>query len=251
MRMTAIKRAIALVPALAAIAASAAAPAGAATYGNGFQVAKFKVEIEGSSKTSWNRNHQAQNECDVSDESFGSERLTFESTKPIYIVATHAPGALNPTVLATNAKLGIPTRARVQRSYTPVITNPTGNCLGSGGGGDPTPPDCGTRVFKPWMLQFEFSHKRRDAVELHSDSSILFPYEFCPGSLYTFPYLLDVDGIGRKRPPLYAELPADDLFDPKFRKWITIGRGSWKEVTTTWFTKTEVRWSLSFTRLGR
>jgi len=55
-----------------AMGAAVAAPAGAATYGNGFQLSKFKVEIKGTQTMVQQRTHAAADECDVSDSSSGS-----------------------------------------------------------------------------------------------------------------------------------------------------------------------------------
>ncbi len=253
MEMTRTEKTIATLLALGAMAALAlglAAPSKAASYGNGFQIAKFKVEVDGYANTTWHRNYEAATECDVSDHSFGRERLRFESTKPIYLTATHLPGEFNPMLFASNARLGIPSKARIQRSFTPAIAAPAQDCTGAGGGAEATPPDCGTKVVKPWLLEMEFSEKKKDGLQLHSNGSIESPYENCPGAGFTFPYLLDEQGTREAHRPLYADLSQDELFDPKFRKWITIGNGTWKEADATWWAKTEVHWALSFTRLG-
>jgi hypothetical protein len=238
--------------AIVAAALALAAPAMAAGLPGGFEKARFKVEVEGSSNTTWHRAYEPEDDCAVSDHSFGRERYTFKSTKPIFVTALRVPGQLNPTLYATNARTGIPTRVRVQRSYTPVLgPGPAAHCLGTGGGGDPTRPDCGTKVFKPWMLSFEFSQQKKGWLQLRSDdANIALPYESCPGGLFGFPTLLDKQGQGKRREPLYAQLSADDLFDPEFRKWITVGDGERRDTSETWWTKTDVHWALSFTRLG-
>lgn len=253
MEMTRTDKAVAVALALGALVALAlalSAPAKAATYGNGFAIAKFKVEIEGYSNTTWHRNIEAANECEVSDHSFGRERMTFATTKPVYVTATHMRGEFNPMLFSSNGKLGIPTRVRIQRSFTPAITSAAQDCLGAGGGAEPTPPDCGTKVVKPWKLEAEFSDKKRDGLQLHSNGSIRIPYENCPGAGFTFPFLLDEQGTRAARKPLYADLSQDELFDPKFRKWITLGNGTYKEASDTWWAKTDVHWAISFTRLG-
>src|ERR1700712_3298969 len=98
-----------------AIAAAFTVKADAATYGNGFQVAKFKIEIDGTQNSVYHRSVEAEDACGVSDHSFGREKLSFHTTKPIYIDATHMPGEFNPQMLSTG-QLGIPTTAKVQRS---------------------------------------------------------------------------------------------------------------------------------------
>jgi hypothetical protein len=125
-----------------AVAVAFATKADAATYGNGFQVAKFKIEIEGTQNAVYHRTLEAQDECSVSDHSFGREKVSFHTTKPIYITATHMPGEFNPQMFG-GRQLGIPTTAKVQRSYTPAIVGPAIPCEENGGGAEPTKPDCG------------------------------------------------------------------------------------------------------------
>src|SRR5690242_5345070 len=102
--MKTMDKAIALSLALGAIGLGIAAlgvgPAAAAT-GNGFQVAKFKIEIEGTQNTVYHRTLEAADECSTSDHSFGREKVSFHTTKPIYVDATHMPGEFNPQMFAT------------------------------------------------------------------------------------------------------------------------------------------------------
>jgi hypothetical protein len=253
MTMTRTERTIAALLALgAAIALTLAltAPARAATYGNGFQLAKFKVEIKGTSHTTWHRNYEAEDECGVSDHSFGRERLSFRSTRPVVITASHMPGQFNPQLFAGRSALGIPVRATVQRSFTPAISSPPAECEENGGGAEASKPDCGTRSVRGWHLDLEFSDKKKNGFQVHSDSHPKNPYLNCPGSLYNYPFLLDEQGRGNARKPLYADLSQDEIFDPEFQKWITIGNGSFEEISKTWRTDTDVHWAVSFTRIG-
>jgi hypothetical protein len=253
MTMTRTDKAVALLLALGAMVALAlalGAPARAATYGNGFQLSKFKVEIEGYSNTTWHRNYEAEDECGVSDHSFGRERLTFRSAKPVVITASHMPGQFNPQLFAGKSALGVPVKAKVQRSFTPAIAPPARECEENGGGGEESRPDCGTRNIRGWHVNLEFSEKKKNGFQVHGDTGAKNPYLNCPGSLYNYPFLLDVQGRGNARKPLYADLSQDEIFDPKFQKWITIGNGSFEEVSPTWRTETKVHWSVSFTRIG-
>ncbi|HUB98665.1 MAG TPA: hypothetical protein VMS11_02460 [Solirubrobacterales bacterium] len=239
---------LAAVAALMAVAALAV-PAKAASYGNGFQLSKFKVEIEGYSNTTWHRNIEAANECEVSDHSFGRERLNFATTKPIVIMASHMPGEFNPSLFAGRSALGVPVKAKIQRSFTPAISAPAKECEDNGGGAEATVPDCGTRTVKSWHVNVEFSDKKRDGLQVHGDGGVKIPYAGCPGAGFTFPFLLDEEGTREARKPLYASLSQDEIFDPEFRKWITLGNGTWTETDETWTAKTDVHWALSFTRL--
>ncbi|MGN6557178.1 MAG: hypothetical protein ACTHLH_04100 [Solirubrobacterales bacterium] len=186
-------KAIALALALCALAATAAAlsaPAGADTYGNGFSAARFKVEIKGTQDMIQHYTREAENECDVSDHSIGKERVTFHTTKPIYITATHMPGEFNPQLFG-GPQLGIPTVAKVQRSFTPVIGQPPESCaVAIGGGGEPVKPDCGTKTIKPWRLNLQDAREKKNALLL-SGNGDQDPFVDCPGaSTMGFPWLL-------------------------------------------------------------
>lgn len=240
--------ALAICAAIALVAAFAG-QAEAAAPGNGFQTAKFKVEIEGTQTAVWHRTLEAADECSTSDHSFGREKVTFHTTKPIYITAYHMPGEFNPQMFGSG-QLGIPTTAKVQRSFTPVITGPAKACEENGGGAEPTKPDCGTRTVKPWTLELQYARDKKNALLL-SGSGEGDPYVNCPGnSVAGFPWLL-VEGSGHKGKYIYAEVTQDELFDPNFQKWIAIGHGSAKDTGSDWWSKTEITYSISFTRLKK
>ena len=234
--------------ACAAAVGAMAAPAGAATYGNGFEVAKFKIEINGYQTATWHRTHEAADECDVSDHSFGREKVSFHTTKPIYVTATHMKSEFNPQMFG-GPQLGIPTRAKVQRQFTPVINQPAVPCEDNGGGAEPTVPDCGTKVVKPWRLNLEYARDKKNALLLSGGGED--PYKYCSGnSVEGFPYLL-VEGSGYKGKYIYAEVSQDELFDPQFQKWIAIGDGSAKNSGDEWWSATKVHYAVSFTRLNQ
>jgi hypothetical protein len=230
-----------------ALAAAFAGKAEAATSGNGFQVAKFKIEIEGTQNSVYHRTLEAADACGVSDHSFGREKVSFHTTKPIYVDATHMPGEFNPQMFSTK-QLGITTTAKVQRSFTPVITGPAVPCEENGGGAEPTKPDCGTRNIKGWKLNLQYATDKKNALLL-SGSGDGDPYVNCPSlGIAAFPWLL-VEGSGHQGKYIYAEVSQDELFDPQFQKWIAIGHGSAKDRGSDWWSKTEITYSISFTRL--
>jgi hypothetical protein len=230
-----------------ALVAAFAGRADATTSGNGFQVAKFKIEIEGTQNTTWQREVEAADECGTSDHSHGREKVSFHTTKPIFVDATHMPGEFNPQMFATG-QLGIPATARVQRSFTPVITGPARTCEDNGGGAEVTKPDCGTRTVKNWKVNLQYASDKKNALLLSSGGEGD-PYVNCPGNgTAGFPWLL-VEGSGHHGKYIYAEVSQDELFDPKFQKWIAIGHGSAKDSGSGWSSKTEITYSISFTRL--
>lgn len=232
-----------------AVAIAFAGKADAATSGNGFQVAKFKIEIEGTQTSTWHHTREAADECDTSDHSFGREKVSFHTTKPIYVDATHMPGEFNPQMFAAG-QLGIPATAKVQRNFTPVITGPAKTCEENGGGAEATKPDCGTRTVKKWQLELQYARDKKNALLLSSGGEDD-PYVNCPGNgTAGFPWLL-VEGSGHQGKYIYAEVSQDELFDPKFQKWIAIGHGSAKDSGSGWWSKTEITYSVSFTRLGK
>jgi hypothetical protein len=244
-------KAIALALALCAIVVTAAtlsASAGAENYGNGFSAARFKVEIKGYQNMVQHHTHEAASECDVSDHSIGRERVTFHTTKPIYITATHMPGEFNPQLFG-GPQLGIPAVAKVERSFTPVISQPPESCaVAKGGGAEAVKPDCGTKHIKPWRLNLQYAREKKNALLL-SGNGDQDPYVNCPGaSTMGFPWLV-VEGSGYKGKYIYADLSQDELFDPKFGKWISIADGSAKNSGSDYWVKTEVHWEVCFTRL--
>jgi hypothetical protein len=244
-------KAIALALALCAIVAMAtalAAPAGAETYGNGFQLSKFKLEIKGVQTMVQQHTHAAENECDISDSSSGSEKVTFRTTKPIYVTASHMKGETNPEFFSTR-QLAIPTKAVVKRSYTSRISQPAIPCEDNGGGVETQfQPDCGTKVVQPFKVQLQYSERKKNGLLLTSYDEED-PFERCSGggSYMTFPNLLvERTGSGKF---IYAEVSQDELFDPKFQKWISIADGTRKEQDADSWVKTHIHWEVSFTRL--
>lgn len=249
--MSRAEKAIALALAICAAVALAlalAAPAPAATYGNGYQLAKFKVEIKGWQKMVQQHTHAAVDECDIDNFSSGSEKLTFRTAKPYYVIASHMKGGGNPEFFSTK-QLAIPTKALVKRSYTSRISPPAVPCEENGGGVDTIyTPDCGTKSLKNWEVRLQYSDRKRDALLLSSYGSTEDPFERCPGTGFmSFPnLLLERTGSGKF---IYADLAQDELFDPKFRKWISIAEGTRKERHDDYWVKTTVHWEVSFTRL--
>jgi hypothetical protein len=232
-----------------AMGTALATPAGAATYGNGFQLSKFKVEIKGVQTMVQQRTHAAANECDISDSSSGSEKVSFRTTKPIYITATHMKGESNPEFFS-GRQLAIPTKAVVKRSYTTRIGQPAIPCEDNGGGVDTVyQPDCGTRVVQPFEVRLQYAREKQNALLLSAYGGED-PYERCSGagSFMTFPNLL-VEKSGDRGNYIYADLSQDELFDPEFQKWISIAEGSRKEQSADYWVKTSIRWEVSFTRL--
>jgi hypothetical protein len=233
-----------------AIVAALAGRADATTAGKGFQVAKFKIEIEGTQTSTWHRAVDAADECGTSDHSFGREKVSFHTTRPIYVDATHMPGEFNPQMFAVTSA-GIPATAKVQRYFTPVITGPAQTCEENGGGAEATRADCGTRIVKNWSLNLDYARAKKDALLLSGKGSEEDPYANCPGDgIDGFPWLL-VEGSGHQGKYIYAEVTQDELFDPKFQKWIAIGHGSAKDSGSGWWSATEITYSVSFTRLKK
>jgi hypothetical protein len=244
-------KAIASALALCAIAAAALpGPAGAVTSGNGYQSARFKIEIKGVQDTVHRRTHKAASTCDINDFSVSRERLSFRSVKPVVVFAGYMRGDTNPQFFRTGRQLGIPTTATVRRSFTPAISAPVAGCEDNGGpddGEQPTPPDCGTKTVKPWVVNLQYSLTKKNGLLLSAGEGED-PYENCPGSSPMFPILL-VEGSGHKGKYITADLSPDELFDPQFEKWISVAEGSAKNSSEDWSTRTTVRWEVSFTRL--
>ncbi|MBS1678726.1 MAG: hypothetical protein JST08_15220 [Actinobacteria bacterium] len=237
----------------AAIAALGAGPAGAAEYTTGFKTAKFKVEVKGTQDSELHLSREAEGPCGVSDFSIGREHLTFHTTKPVVITAIDTPGGgFNPEFFA-GRRLAIPTAATVDRSFTPVISAPHDPECGENGGADPgsepTRPDCGRRKVK-FPVNLQYGRNNHDGLLLSSGLTDERFYNECPSpaSIESFPWLLVEDTAGKY---IYAQLTQKELFDPNYRKWISIARGSRKVTSSNEWRKTTIRWEVSFTRLGK
>lgn len=233
--------------ALALAALALAGPAHANTYGNGFQMAKFKVEVKGVQTMVQQHQKLAADECDYSDFSSGSEEVVFRTTKPTYVTATYMPGMDNPEFLA-GRQLGIPTRARVKRNWSPRVHGPAVPCEENGGGVETAyQPDCGTRTVQPYEVRLQYAREGSGGLLLSGNGDDD-PFERCPGASFMgFPWLLIENQ--QSRDWIVAELTQKELFDPGFRKWISIAEGTRKEREETHWVKTHIRWEVSFTRL--
>jgi len=235
------------------IAAIGAAPAGAADYTTGFKAAKFLVEVKGIQDSQLHRTREADEACEASDFSIGREHLAFHTTKPIVVTAIDAPGGgFNPEFFA-GRQLGVPTAATVDRSFTPVINAPRDPECGENGGADPgseqVRPDCGRRKVR-FPVNLQYGRTNHDGLLLSSGLTDERFYEECPSpaSIESFPWLLVEDTAGKY---IYAQLSQKELFDPDFRKWISIARGSRKVESADEWRRTTIRWEVSFTRIGR
>jgi hypothetical protein len=232
-----------------AMGAAFSAPADGQTYSNGFKMARFKVEVKGWQTTVQQSHHLAEHECDVDDFSSGSERVVFRSIKPMVISAYYFKGQDNPEFFS-GKRLAIPTKATVKRSYTPRIGSSPDHCAVSEGDGGPAPvPDCGTKTVSPYPVKLEYASTpgNSDKLLLTDYSSEGDPFERCPGGgPGSFPFLITDN---TKSAPIGAQLSQKELFDPQFRKWISIARGSKKVRSGDWWAKSQIEWEVSFTRL--
>jgi hypothetical protein len=239
--------------AIAALGAGSAAATGTVS-GNGYKVAEFLVEIEGTQIATLHRTLEAEGPCDTSDFSIGRERLTFHTEKPLVVTAFDTPGGgFNPEFFA-GRQLHIPTVATVERSYTPVWgAPPTNPACGENGGADsgyePPKPDCGTR-HTDFPVNLQYGRKNHRGLLLSSALLDEKLFEECPqtAALASFPWLLVEKGAKRGN-YIYADLSQKELFDPDFQKWISLASGSQKRTEAHSWTKTSIHWSVSFTRL--
>ena len=244
--------AVALCTMLAALSAAALAGEKAGAAPMNYRSAKFRIEIKGFQKTVQQHHHLAEDECDLDDFSSGTETIRFRTPKPFVVTAYSFRGMDQPDFFS-GRRLSFPTRAVVNRSYTNRRTGSLPEeCGDNGGGVTPRPPDCGRRVFDNWGLEMAFLDKPRNRLGLTYYGGMMDPYDLCAGAGdATFPWLVDRKGPNGKRGPIAAELSPRELFDPEYRKWISIARGVYKQRTDDWWARTTVRWEVSFTRLGR
>jgi hypothetical protein len=227
------------------VVAVAAAPAEAQTT---FPRASFNVLVEGVQTTTWATDHDDPfGACGAYFKGSGRERMTFKTAKPVRVRATKIGRYLTFTIGRRPASFLA--RAVINRSGTLTVTPHPGECAGGGGGGSPTqpPPDCGRKV-SSIDIALQQSFRRRTAIVL-ADGGLtpLVNYRNCPASGTVYPNLLTTTTGGR---PVEASMPASDLLDPDQRKHITIGRGTFVSNGGGTSTRTTVRWTVTFTRIG-
>lgn len=224
---------------IAALAASTGAQAG-------YQKTKFKAEVKGVQTYEYEYHHISTGPCDAPIDTSTRERIKFKSTKPVLLTASRLPGLKEPVLTSGLKPLRIPTKATVTRSHSHTGGQVPEDCSGNGGGvGPQPPPDCGTKVVKPWWLSVDYYAK--DRIELQPEDiagSDLF--ERCGNG--TWPYLLNGEWFGKRQS---ADLPKSELFDPKIGKLITIGSGNHSIVGPEGHEDTKIRWELSLTRIDK
>jgi hypothetical protein len=221
---------------------------------NGFKSATFLVEVEGTQDAEMHLSREPEGPCGVSDHSIGREHLSFHTKHPVEITAFDTPGGgFNPEFFS-GKQLYIPTVATLTRSFTPLIQPfRTAECTEDNGGPDPgteeTKPDCGTRHVN-FPVKLQYSRTKNDGLLLSSASTDETVFQECPqtASVESFPWLL-VEKGSKPGDYISAELSQKDLFDPDFRKWISLANGSKKRTHPTEWHKTSIHWSVSFTRL--
>jgi hypothetical protein len=258
--MKTMDKAIALGLALGAIvmgmAALGAGPAAAyaTKNANGYKVATFLIEVEGTQDAEEHYSVEPEGPCGSSDHSIGREHLKFETKHPVEVTAFDTPGGgFNPEFLVGKG-LYIQTEATISRSFTPLIQSfRTPECEEDNGGPDAgveeTKPDCGTRHFK-FPVKLSWGTRNHGGLLLSSASSDETLFEECPqvASVESYPWLLLEKG-GKLGNYIVAQMNQKDLFDPDYQKWISLAHGTKKRVHPTEWHKSTIHWSVSFTRL--
>ncbi len=92
-------------------------------------------------------------------------------------------------------------------------------------------------------MTFDYVRKSKVAL-MPEDNAGSDPFENCGTGM--FPRLLGAESFGKSQ---VADLPLDDVFDPKIGKLITIGRGSNLIPYPEGSDETTLKWELSLTRL--
>ncbi len=230
--------------ALLAIGMLAAAFAANASAFNSTQQ-RFKAEIKGVQTYTSDYDHASTDVCDTAISSHSKETIKFASTKPVVVTFTRIPGVKDPVITAGRKGLRLPTKARITRSHSHSASSVPAECGDNGGGvpGGPTPPDCGTKTITPWYMTFDYVRKGKVALS-PEDNAGSDPFENCGSGMY--PRLLAADSFGKSQ---VADLPVNEVFDPKIGKLITIGRGDQSIVFPEGADTTTLKWEVSLTRL--
>ena len=174
----------------------------------------------------------------------------FRTLKPIVITAAKFPGLDNPEFFA-GRRLGIPTQAIVNRSFTSRVGPLPEECGDNGGGasrprptaadGSGTPGSCSSRSSTTAEL-LGLSYAGRLTRPLRQ-------LRGCRTTRWGSPFLDARTGSQWQAQPIAAQLTQAELFDRNFRKWISIAHGIYKQRTNDWWATTTLHWEVSFTRL--
>lgn len=207
-----------------------------------YETAKFKLSVKGKQTTTEKSFHDPINDCDIRNYSTGKEVVRF-STKPVKATVVSGPGMKTPIVAYGKGKIGMAATAKVNRSFNPAISGPAGrDCGDNGGGGEPLPPDCGTRTVKPWQIQLDWPRRQRVGLEAGWVDDQL--YKNCPGG--AFPDLITQNTLSG---PIDSELPDSELFDEKIGKLIVIGKGEQSFLLHDYDETTKLRWEITLKRI--
>ena len=233
-----------ILPLAMAVAAAlgAAVPADAASR---FQTGKFKVELEGVQKTTWQTKHVKQFDCDVNIDGQGTETVRFRSRPAVVTVARF--GASTPILMIKRKQAILDLRSRITRQGAIETSGGKVCSHGDGTGGTPPSPDCGTKRSTLFAeLTYDARHKSLIGLE-QSLAMPLGPFRNCPASGTSWPSLLDYDGPRSRM--IGQRLPVRSLF--RHGKNIVIGRGRDVQANGGDSSTTTIRWTLSLTRLGK
>jgi hypothetical protein len=238
-----------LITRVALLAAATTLAAGAATAEAKtpfLQKGKFRVQVEGVQKTTWQHQHVKQFECDSNSVGSGTEKVRFKS-KP-EVVSIYKFGRSTPVVM--QGKKGNPIldlRSKITRNGTRTESGARVCSYGDGNGTAPKAPDCGTKR-SVLYAELDYVFGRRDVIGLEQSLAVpLGPFYNCPVGGTAWPSLLDRDVKSSKT--IGTRLPARDLF--RYGKHIVIGKGREKQTGAEDSSTTTIRWELTLTRLGK
>jgi hypothetical protein len=235
--------ALAVLLSLGAAAPTAAQPRAEATAAKLLK-GKFRVEIEGVQRTTWETEFHDTDGCDLTMKGSGKETVRFRSNPTVIDVLSYG----HTTSLSRRSETAsLDLNASITRRGT---MNASGEVCsyGDGTGDEPPAPDCGTRRSRI-SVGLDYVYKRPDFIAIRTDYAVpLDPFETCPAGGISWPTMLDTHPVSGRE--VGQKLPVRDLF--RHGKNIVIANdravqqdayGS-KSVTT-------IRWTLSFTRIDK
>jgi hypothetical protein len=205
----------------------------------------FDVELSGVQKTTWEKHHIAEGGCDVSIDGRGAETYRFRSQR-LRVRAIRIPGGVLLVAGRNSARLRL--SGTVTRSGE-ILFGPGEICSEGDGSGSSAPaaPDCGARRVKG-IVEIGFSIRPSDLLVISDgllDGRDVF--RNCPtGASDQFPALMGLDDRGRR---IGQRLPARDLFS--HGKNVVIARGTSSVTGGETTSTTSIRWTASFTRVGK
>jgi hypothetical protein len=207
--------------------------------------AAFRVKVEGVQTNKWSSVYHSQGKCDASGESHGTEVVRFATSRMTKTTVTDKPYLH----FAGTYELPRRVQAKVTRHGVSNIEPTPPECGGTGGGGQPPKPDCGTKRV-PWDLSARWAFDKSGLELSRKGGAFNDPYANCIVMGTGFPNLLTTN---TKRQTIRGKVKPAWFFDRRYDVIIVHGAGKKVEkMPLIGIDRTAtVEWTITFERIEK